>query len=97
MMTKKQIKETKKIFLSEFEGKIDDMISQLQEWKNEGWEGLDSDCRYDLTFYELYKHRLETDQEYRMRMYQEELYKENRRKQYEELKKEFGNDQKRPD
>lgn len=95
-MTKKQIRKTKTIYLSEFEGKIDDMISQLQDWKNEGWEGLDSDYDCDVKYYELYKHRLETDEEYNLRMFQEQRAKEHaeaqRRKQYEELRKEFGND-----
>ena len=95
-MTKKEIKETKTIYLSDFEGKIDDMISQLQDWKNEGWEGLDSDYGYEISFYELYRNRLETDEEYNLRMFQEQRAKERdeaqRRKQYEELREEFGND-----
>ena len=95
-MTKKQIRKTKTIYLSDFEGKIDDMISQLQDWKNEGWEGLDSDYVYDVNCYELYRNRLETDEEYNERMSQEKLIKERdeakRRKQYEQLRKEFGND-----
>lgn len=95
-MTKKQIRETKRIDLSDFEAKIDDMISQLQDWKNDGWEGLECDYHYESTFYELYKHRLETDGEYNLRMCHEKLMKERaeaqRRKQYEQLKREFGND-----
>ena len=89
-LTKKEIKETKTIYLSDFEGKIDDMISQLQDWKNDGWE-IDDDI-----FIELYKNRLETDEEYNLRMFQEQRAKERaeaqRRKQYEQLKREFGND-----
>ena len=95
-MTKKLIKETKTIYLSDFEGKIDDMISQLQDWKNDGWEGLECDYYYESTVYELYKHRLETDEEYNHRMSNEKLMKERdeaqRRKQYEQLREEFGND-----
>lgn len=95
-MTKKLIRETKTIYLSDFEGKIDDMISQLQDWKNDEWEGLDSDYGYEISCYELYRNRLETDEEYNERMSQEKLIKERdeakRRKQYEQLRKEFGND-----
>jgi hypothetical protein len=95
-MTKKQIRETKRIDLSDLEGKIDDMISQLQDWKNDGWEGLECDYYYESTVYELYKHRLETDEQYNLRMSHEKLMKERaeaqRRKQYEQLKREFGND-----
>ncbi len=91
-MTKKLIRETKTIYLSDFEGKIDDMISQLQDWKNDGWERDDDN---DI-FIELYKHRLETDEEYNHRMSNEKLIKERdeakRRKQYEQLREEFGND-----
>jgi hypothetical protein len=75
------------------EGNIDDMISQLQDWKNEGWEGI---AEEDYIFIELYKNRLETDEEYNLRMFQEQRAKERaeaqRRKQYEELREEFGND-----
>ena len=65
------------------EGNIDEMISQLQDWKNDGWERDDVDI-----FIELYKHRLETDEEYNHRMSNEKLIKERdeaqRRKQYEQ-------------
>ena len=87
-MTKKQIKQIEYCFL---EGNIDNMISQLQDWKNEGWEGVD-----DAIYIGLYKHRLETDREYNQRMSNEKLMEERaeaqRRKQYEELREEFGND-----
>ena len=87
-MTKKQIRQVEPAFL---EGNIDDMISQLQDWKNDGWEGVDDDI-----FIELYKNRLETDEEYNHRMSNEKLMEERaeaqRRKQYEQLKREFGND-----
>lgn len=89
-MTKKTIKDTLSVSLSELEGNLDDVISQLQTWKEEGWEGLDVDYYYESTTYNLYKSRLETDAEYQRRIQQEEHYKENRRKQYEQLKKEFG-------
>ena len=86
-MTKKQIRQINYHFL---EGNIDEMISQLQDWKNDGWE-IDDDI-----FIELYKNRLETDEEYNHRMRNEKLMKERdeaqRRKQYEQLREEFGND-----
>ena len=86
-MTKKQIRQINYHFL---EGNIDEMISQLQDWKNDGWE-IDDDI-----FIELYRNRLETDEEYNLRMFQEQRAKERaeaqRRKQYEKLREEFGND-----
>lgn len=91
-MKKKLIREAKTISLSDLEGKINDIISKLADWRNEGWEGLDVDYYYESTTYDLYKHRLETDIEYNRRMYEEELLKSNRRKQYEKLKREFEND-----
>lgn len=95
-MTKKQIRETKTIHLSELEGTLEEVMSKIQDWKNEGWEGLECDYQYESTYYELYKNRLETDEEYNLRMFQEQRAKERaeaqRRKQYEQLKREFGND-----
>lgn len=96
-----KVRETCKVD-TEFEGKLDHIIAMLQDWKNEGeWEGIDvEDVGYDgAVNYHLYKHRLETDYEYEMRM--KELDKQNRQKlkdkekrriQYEQLKKEFGDD-----
>lgn len=87
-MTKQNIREVQSCYL---EGKIDDMIYQLTKWKNEGWEVVSDDI-----FIELYKIRLETDEEYNHRMSNEKIMKERaeaqRRKQYEKLREEFGND-----
>jgi hypothetical protein len=97
-MTKKQIRETETIYLSDLEGTLEEVMTKLQDWKNEGWEGLEWSCDYqfDSTYYELYRNRLETDREYNLRMSNEKLMEEraeaHRRKQYEELRKEFGND-----
>lgn len=95
-MTKKQIRETKTIYLSDLEGTFEEVMTKLQNWKNEGWEGLECDYCYESTSYELYRNRLETDEEYNHRMSNEKLMKERdeaqRRKQYEQLKREFGND-----
>ena len=86
-MTKKLIKETSGIECYSFEGKLEDIIEMLQDWKNEGeWEGIEfiDDCGH-----QLYKHREETDVEVERRTKAEEYDKENRRKQYEKLRKEF--------
>jgi hypothetical protein len=88
------IKERKDFYLcGEFDGKIDDIISTLQKCKEDGWEGIDYDYNYDnQREYYVYKTRLENDEEYEKRMKLEEERKENRRKAYEQLKKEFGKD-----
>ena len=89
-MTKKLITETKSIDSYQFEGKLEDIIEMLQDWKNEGgWEGIVffNDCDY-----QLYKHREETDVEVERRMtrWNEQYYKESRRREeYKKLKKEF--------
>ena len=59
-----------------FTGKFEDIISQLQDWKNEGeWEGIDFYGYEDGNDYQLYKHREETDKEYDKRMKQLEKEK----------------------
>lgn len=74
-----------------FETKIDSIISSLQRCKEDGWEGIDYDYDYDgKKEYYLYRNRIETDEEYEKRMKEEELQKEYRRMQFEQLKKEFG-------
>jgi Tfp pilus assembly ATPase PilU len=89
-----QVKETTLIDRYIFEGKLEEIIEMLQDWKNEGeWEGIVIDYD-DETSYQLYKHREETDKEYDRRMKEmqkaENLKaKERRRKEYEKLKKEF--------
>jgi len=102
-----QVKETAEIDASNFTGKLEHLIAQLQDWMNEGeWEGIEEyyDGGYDLSspiveYYRLYKFREENDQEYEKRMKelekqkaQELKTKEKRRKEYEKLKKEFGED-----
>ena len=80
-----------------FTGKFEDIISQLQDFKNEGkWEGIELDEYYESCSYQLYKHREETDKEYdkRMKLLEKEKAekvkaKERRRKEYEKLRKEF--------
>jgi retron-type reverse transcriptase len=95
-----QVKETT-IIDAPFDGKLKDIIAQLQDWMNEGeWEGIESEyCQDYGDEYYLYKFREENDQEYEKRMKelekqkaQELKTKEKRRKEYEKLKKEFGED-----
>ena len=87
------IKERKDFYLyGEFDSKLDILISVLQKCKKDGWEGIDYDYYDGEKEYYLYKTRLETDEEYEKRMELEEQQKENRRKQFEQLKKEFGKD-----
>jgi hypothetical protein len=64
-----QVKETTSIDRYSFEGKLEEIIEMLQDWKNEGeWEGIVIDYDDDETSYQLYKHRPETDEEYDKRM-----------------------------
>lgn len=91
-----QVKETKTVWPSSFEGTIDDMIAQLLKLKEEGWELIDGNYFVDSYAYVFIKHRPETFDEYSNRIRTEErneqLMLEQRRKQYEELKREFEND-----
>ena len=92
-----QVRETKSIDSYSFDGKLEDIIEMLQDWKNEDeWEGIDFYGYVDGNDYQLYKHREETDKEYdkRMKLLEKEKSekvkaKERRRKEYEKLKKEF--------
>ena len=99
-----QVKETEKYY-GDFEGCLESIISQLKLELDEGWEGIETeyerdygDC-HDHEVPYLYKHREETDKEYekRMKLLEKEKAeklkaKERRRKEYENLKKEFGDD-----
>jgi hypothetical protein len=103
-MTKKpakiQVKETEWYWWN-LEGPLVNTIADLQSKLDEGWSGIGTE---DEGFgggpeYYLYKYRPETDKEYAKRMKglekkkeQELKAKERRRKQYEKLRKEFGND-----
>ena len=93
-----QVRETKSIDSYSFDGKLEDIIEMLQDWKNEGnWEGIEIEYDYENgNSYQLYKHCEETDKEYdkRMKLLEKEKSekikaKERRRKEYEKLKKEF--------
>lgn len=75
-------------------GSIDSVISVLQTLKEKGWEKIDYEYEYydGGKEYYVYRTRLETDEEYAKRMGLEADRKNQRRKQYEQLRKEFGNE-----
>lgn len=86
---RKKIKD-KEHYWGDFYGSIDKIISSLQKCKEKGWEGITYEYDRDNQIeYYVYKERLETDEEYNLRMEEEQFLKEYRRKQYETLKKEF--------
>jgi len=98
-----QVKETAEVDASNFTGKLEHLIAQLQDWMNEGeWEGIEEyyDGGYDLSspiveYYRLYKFREENDQEYEKRVKQLEKEKEENAKAKErklkQLKKDLAN------
>lgn len=100
MTNRIQVRETRTVDAYSFEGKLEYLIAMLQDWEKEGeWEGIEIDYYDDEISYQLYKHRPETDKEYekRMKLLEKEKAeklkaKERRRKEYEKLKKEFGDD-----
>jgi len=84
-----QVKETER-FWDDFQGPLEKIISLLQSELDDGWEGIEMENRgYDGVEYYVYKHRLETDKEYERRIKSLKKREEKRRKEYEELKKEF--------
>jgi hypothetical protein len=99
-----KVKETQR-YWGDFDGPLDSIIASLQRELDAGWEGIVieyerdyGDC-HDHEVPYLYKHREETDKEYekRMKLLEKEktdklTAKERRRKEYEKLKKEFGDD-----
>ena len=84
-----QVRETTSVDSYSFEGKLEEIIEMLQDWKEAGWAGIEIDYYEDGNHYQLYKHREETLVEVVRRTQAEEYDKETRRKQYEKLKKEF--------
>lgn len=74
--------------------KLAEVIRQLNGYLEDGWDGWDvSALEYygDMTVsIELTRDRLETAEEVAARLKREDHCKEMRRKQYEDLKKEFG-------
>jgi hypothetical protein len=72
----------------DFEDSIDNVISMLQRYKEEGWTNITCEYIYDTKIYHFCKQRHETDNEYNERILLEESIREYRRKHYEDLKKE---------
>ena len=91
-----QIKETTRVDAYNFEGKLEHIISELQNWMNEDkWEGIEVEYDYDGNIeYSLYKHREETDKEYNKRIKQLEKEKAEKAKAKErklqQLKKDLA-------
>ena len=82
-----------------FCGKFSDIKRALDKLEKEGWEGIEYTCRFGSDVFDLYRHRLETDEERDKRLsaiskkaQKEAIAKEVRRMRYETLRKEFGND-----
>lgn len=82
-----------------FCGKFSDIKRALDKLEKEGWEGIEYTCWFGSDVYDLYKHRLETDEERDKRVKalgqkakKEAIAKEVRRQRYETLRKEFEND-----
>jgi len=95
-----QVKETQR-YWGDFDGPLESIIASLQKDLDDGWEGIEEywEQYSDHSVPYLYKHREETDKEYAKRMKEREKKKaaelkakERRRKEYEKLKKEFGDD-----
>lgn len=76
--------QTKYIDIEEL--KIEDLITELQQAKEEGWELNSGYNDFEVA---LTKYAEETDEQYRARMAQLEQSKNQRRQLYEELRKEF--------
>jgi hypothetical protein len=91
-------------FVTEWSYHIDEIINYFNKWKEEGWERVSFFARDESEInFNLIAKRLETDEEYKVRMDIEERSKkwqkerkarqeENDRKLYERLKKRFEND-----
>ena len=96
-MTIKRIKVKETVSIdAPFDGKLKDIIAQLQDWMNEGeWEGIESEyCQDYGDEYYLYKYREENDQEYNKRVKQLEKEKAEKAKakerKLEKLKKDLA-------
>lgn len=98
-MTKREVR--KEIFIMS-EGSAKDFITEMQEWMEKAEKSGYTNIRVSIdTEQELYSDdryakvcltgvRLETDEEYKARMDEEEQIRAHRRRAYEHLKKEFG-------
>lgn len=78
--------------LSEFVAALKTVLAENEtKFKNISVD-IEEDYEYGdkITYLEIYGYRLETDEELETRKKQEDEAKEYRRRQYENLKKEFG-------
>lgn len=97
-MVKKTKNKTDRLYISHTADYLYPEGYDLQELKEKAeyllkeW-GSDAKLEYDQTnddgSYKVLVSRLETDEEYAGRLELEDMYKENRRRQYEVLKQEF--------
>ena len=96
MTDRKQVKEKECVMDCYATRDLSDFIKNLQELHSEGWETVEIDKEnypYDNNDYyylKVSKTRLENDEEYNKRIDEENEWKENRKREYEQLKKEFG-------
>jgi hypothetical protein len=96
MTDRKQVKEEECVMGCYATRGLSNFIKNLQELHSEGWETVEIDkenYEYDSNDYyylKVSKTRLETDAEYVKRISWENEMKENRKRAYEQLKKEFG-------
>lgn len=101
VMERKKVRDRIRTLTYDFEGSIDDAIEALQKLKKETktdkyyaqWDSFEIDnvhVEYDEGYeLALFGIRLENDKEYSERMKQQAENEKWRRKQYEQLKKEF--------
>jgi hypothetical protein len=95
MTDRKQVTEHRDVMGRYDTHKISDFIKNLQELQTEGWETIEMDKENypydneDYYYVRVYKTRLETDIEYNARIGNKNEMKENRRRDYERLRKEF--------
>jgi len=87
-MSKKEI--TNRISIDLVEGKIDDMIKELQALKEKHPEAIDLEIGYEAEEYEsvhttLYVSRLETDIEYDTRKHEEALSAKRKREGFDKM------------
>lgn len=84
-----------------FSGKFSDIKKALDKLERDGWEGIElTSGKYEGSdVFDLYRHRLETDEERDKRVKalgqkakKEAIAKEVRRQRYETLRKEFEKD-----
>ena len=97
-----RVRETKSVYVSSG-GLISEYVKTLERYISDGWEQYYNTFNDDPNYLTLVRNRWETDAEYNKRKAKDQKEKERaekakvtaeekRRKQYEKLKEEFGND-----